>query len=171
MAYPDQLTLAAPPGPAGRSAASGMSAFAGVSVWRKRLCRAECNKAPSTYEMEGALPGLAAPDRPVARLPQRCAPPARTRHPRDVPVSRCFSRPGVASGWRPFPTVRVFLLPPPVSRKGPWPFILRFFLIHIMSTERGHLSALGNGYPLAYAQPIHRLPGVIRGIRANRRRM
>jgi len=47
----------------------------------RTLCRAECNKAPSMYEMEGALPGLAAPKRPVARPPQRCAPPARTRHP------------------------------------------------------------------------------------------
>ena len=81
----------------------------GVSARRARLRRAECNKAPSMYEMEGALCGLAAPDRPVARLPRRCAPPARAKHPREPPVSRLFPRPWVAPGWCPFPTVNVFL--------------------------------------------------------------
>ena len=42
---------------------------------------AECNKAPFMYEMKGALSGHAAPDRPVARPPWRCAPPRQGQAP------------------------------------------------------------------------------------------
>ncbi len=84
------------------------------------------------YEMEGALSGLAAPGRPVARLPRRRAPPARARHPWPLP------RPGVAPGRCPFPTVKVFLLPPGMSCKGLRQFILGFFLYpHDVHKELG----------------------------------
>jgi hypothetical protein len=112
------------------------------------------------YEMEGALSGLAAPGRPVARLPRRRAPPARARHPCEAPVSRPLPRPGVAPGRCPFPTVKVFLLPMGMSRKGLRQFILSFFYIHTMSTESLQLSALDDGYPPVNAQCVHRLPGV-----------
>jgi hypothetical protein len=36
-------------------ACSVLAFLAGVSARRERVCRAECNKAPSMYEMEGAL--------------------------------------------------------------------------------------------------------------------
>jgi hypothetical protein len=78
------------------------------------------------YEMEGAVPGCVAPGSPVARLTRHYAPPAGTGNPRDVPVSRYFPRPGVAPGRFPFPTVKVFLLLSPPSRKSPREFILGF---------------------------------------------
>jgi hypothetical protein len=112
------------------------------------------------YEMEGALPGLAAPDRPVTRPSRRRAPPARARHPYEAPVSRPLPRPGVAPGRCPFPTVKVFLLPPGMSCKGLRQFILGFFSIHTMSTKSWELSAFDNGYPPVNAQCVHRLPGV-----------
>jgi hypothetical protein len=90
------------------------------------LYRAEHDKAPSMYEMEGAVPGCVAPGSPVARLTRHYAPPAGTGNPRDVPVSRYFPRPGVAPGRFPFPTVKVFLLLSPPSRKSPREFILGF---------------------------------------------
>jgi hypothetical protein len=64
----------------------------------ERLYRAEHNKAPSMYEMEGASPGYVAPGSPVAWQTRHYAPPAGTGNPRDVPVSRYFPRPGVAPG-------------------------------------------------------------------------
>jgi hypothetical protein len=77
----------------------GTPRFASVSSRQKPLCRAECNKAPSMYEMEGALSSLAARKRPVARPPQRCAPPARARHPCDKPVARfILTSPKLPSG-------------------------------------------------------------------------
>ena len=39
-----------------------------------------------------------------------------------------------------------------------------FFSLHKMSTERQWLSARYGGYPLAYAQLIHRLPAVIQRV-------
>jgi hypothetical protein len=72
--------------------------------WRvapRRNCRgpAECNEAPSTYEMEGALSGRAVSvRRPVAWLSRHRGPPASPSHPCEAPVSRPLSRPGVASG-------------------------------------------------------------------------
>jgi len=96
------------------------------------------------YEMKGALSGRAAPDRPVARLPRHRAPPAGTKRPREQPVSRPFPCPGVAPGWCPFPTVKVFLLPSRWSRKSLREFILSFLCPHL----------------------IHTLPGVTRKIQA-----
>ena len=55
--------------------------FAGVSVRLAPSRPAECNKAPFMYEMKGALSGHAAPDRPVARPPWRCAPPRQGQAP------------------------------------------------------------------------------------------
>jgi len=45
-------------------------------------------RPPPCMRWRGPCFGLAAPKRPVARPPQRCGPPARTRHPCDTPVSR-----------------------------------------------------------------------------------
>ena len=80
------------------------------------------------YEMEGALPGNVALGSPVARQTRRHAPPAGPEFPRDVPVSRYLPRPGVAPGRIPFPTVKVFLLLSPPSRKSLREFILSFSL-------------------------------------------
>ena len=80
------------------------------------------------YEMEGASPGYVTPSPPVARQPRRHVPPAGTEHPREVPVSRLLPRPWVAPGRCPFPTVKVFLLLSPSSRKSLREFILSFFL-------------------------------------------
>jgi len=44
------------------------------------------------YEMEGALPGHAAPGQPVAWPPRPRGPPAGAVHPLQVPVSRFLSR-------------------------------------------------------------------------------
>jgi hypothetical protein len=80
------------------------------------------------YEMEGASPGYVALGSPVARFTWRHAPPAGPEFPRDVPVSQYFPRPGVTPGRFPFPTVKVFLLLSPPSRKGLREFILGFFV-------------------------------------------
>ena len=84
--------------------------------------------------------------------------------PRDVPVSRPFPCPGVSPGRFPFPTVKVFLLLSPPSRKGLREFILGFFRVHTISTEGPWLSARCVGYPRAYAQLIHKLHNVIRRV-------
>jgi hypothetical protein len=94
------------------------------------------------YEMEGALLGRVAPGQPVAlpslcrtrrpvarppgtepsrsvaRPPRPYGPPAGAVHPREVPVSRFLSRPGVPSEWCPFPTVKYFYCLGGVPRKG-----------------------------------------------------
>ena len=115
----------------------------GVSARPERLRRAECNKAPSMYEMEGALCGLAAPDRPVARLPRRCAPPARAKHPREPPVSRLFPRPRVAPGWCPFPTVNVFLPACASVAQEPTGIHFEFFLHpHVAHRKRAVIRTL-----------------------------
>jgi hypothetical protein len=44
------------------------------------------------YEMQGALPGLAAPVRPVSRPTRHRAPPAGARNPRKAPVARFLPR-------------------------------------------------------------------------------
>ncbi len=59
-------------------------------VAQRHSCRAEWNKAPSMYEMEEALPGLATLGGPVARPTRRRAPPAGARHPCEGPVARLF---------------------------------------------------------------------------------
>ena len=79
--------------------------------------------------------------------------PGATRRPL-VPGTRCkFRFPGLSRvpekppGWCPFPAVKVFLRPPPVSRKSPQELILSFFPVHILSTEFRRLSARRSGYP------------------------
>jgi hypothetical protein len=103
---------------------------------------------------------LAGPGRPVARPPRRHAPPASAKHPRQIPVSRPFPRPGEAPGWCPFLAVNAFLRPPRPSRKSRREFIWTFFRIHMLSTESRRLSAYFSGYPLASAQLIHKSPDV-----------
>ena len=49
----------------------------------------------------GWLSDLAGPGRPVARPPRRRAPPAGAKHPRQIPVSRPFPRPGGSPGMVP----------------------------------------------------------------------
>ena len=72
------------------------------------------------------------PGRP-GRLTGRLAPgpPAGAAHPPEPPVSRRLPRPGVASGWCPFPTVKTFLLSRWEARKVRREFISGFFAIHI----------------------------------------
>ncbi len=106
------------------------------------------------YEMEGALPGCATLGRQLPGKPGVAGRPAGTKYPREVPVSRLIARPGVAPGWFPFPTVRVFLLLFPGSRKSLRQFILSFPL----STRNPQTDS---GYPPVYTQLIHKLPNVI----------
>ena len=65
--------------------------------------------------------------------------------------------PGVAPRWCPFPTVKAFLLPQPVSRKSLREFISSFFPVHTLSTKPSRLSARHPSYPPPYAQPVHNL--------------
>src|SRR6266704_5247302 len=97
--------------------------------------RAGHDKAPSMYEMEGALPGRVAPGSPVARLTRHHAPPAGTGNPRDVPVSRYFPRPGVAPRRFPFPTVKVFLLLSPAVAQESGGIHFKFFGIHMITAD------------------------------------
>jgi len=113
------------------------------------------------YEMEGASPGCAAPASPVAWQNPALRAARRYRNPRDVPVSRYFPRPGVAPRRFPFPTVKVFLLLSPAVAQESAGIHFKFFGVHMISTEYRRLSAWYSGYPLAYAQLIHRLPNVI----------
>jgi len=135
---------------------------------------AECNKAPFMYEMKGALPGCAAPDPPVAWRPRRRAPPAGARHPRELPVSRLSPCPGVAPGWCPFPTVKLFLLPSRWSRKSLREFILGFFCVHTLSTPCPLVirisQRLSTGLCTPHPQIIHRFPGRCVRLALSRRR-
>ena len=96
-----------------------LEAFAGVSRWQKSSCRAECNKAPSMYEMEGALlwprrtRAASCPASPALRAARQGQAPVRST---GFPVHSHVS--GVSPRWCPFPTVKVFLRPPRGSRKG-----------------------------------------------------
>jgi hypothetical protein len=88
--------------------------------------------------------------------------PGATRRP-PVPDTRCkfrfpglYTAPGETPGWCPFPAVKVFLRPPPASRKSPQQFISGFFPVHTLSTEFRRLSACRSGYPPPYAQLFHR---------------
>ena len=105
--------------------ALGAGVFPGVSARRERLRRAECNKAPSMYQMEGAC-GPRRSGSASCRFPRRHAPPASARYPREPPVSRLFPRPGVALGWCPFPTVKAFL--PAAGSVAQEPAVIHFEL-------------------------------------------
>src|SRR5579859_1613902 len=115
------------------------------------------------YEMEGASPGSAAPDRPVARLP-RCPPgsasfPASPKlriHP-PGPGTRSGHRfpglphvPRVAPGWCPFLAVKAFLPAPASAAQELSPIIFGLFEIHMLSTEIRKLSARGGVFPPDY---------------------
>ena len=116
------------------------------------------------YEMEGALPSYATPSPPVARRTPRHAPPAGTGYPLEVPVSRRFPRPGDSPGRFPFPTVKVFLLLSPVVAQEYAGIHLKFFPVHMISTDNRRLSAHSSDYPPAYTQLIHRLLTVIQRV-------
>ena len=98
---------------------------------------------------------------PAPRAARRCqAPAANSGFP-------AFTSPrGKPPGWCPFPAVKVFLRPPPASRKSPPQFILGFFPVHTLSTEFRRLSARRSGYPPPYAQLLHRSPDVTQRIPA-----
>ena len=111
------------------------------------------------YEMEGALPGSITLGSPVARQTRRHAPPASTRYPREVLVSRYLPRPGVTPGRFPFPTVRVFLLLSPPSRKSLREFTLSFFQStrypqnidgypHVATVIHRLMNSSSTGYPM-----------------------
>jgi hypothetical protein len=100
-----------------------------VSPRQKPLCRAECNKAPSTYEMEGALlwprrpRSASCPASPALRAARRGRTPVRcTGFPAHSHVS------GVAPGWCPFPTVKAFLPASGVFAQGSGAVHFWFFL-------------------------------------------
>jgi len=76
-------------------------------------------RPPPCMRWRGPCFGLATLNRPVAQPPQRCAPPAKARHPCDTPVSRSIGTSAeVALSWCPFPTVKVFLRPLRVVAQG-----------------------------------------------------
>jgi hypothetical protein len=140
---------------------------------------------PASRLRVGQSPGLAVPDRLISQphRPRSTGRPASlfrfirlpgfpgaTRRP-PVPGTRCKFRfpglyiaPGETPGWCPFPAVKTFLRPQAASRKSPPQFILSFFPVHILSTESRQLSACRSGYPLPYAQLLHRSPGVTQRI-------
>ena len=95
------------------------------------------------------------PDSPAPRAARRCqAPAANSSFP-------AFASPQEKPpGWCPFPAVKTFLRPSPASRKSLSQFILKFFPVHILSTESRWLSARHGGYPPPYAQLLHRSPDV-----------
>ena len=90
-------------------------------------------------------------DSPAPRAARRCRTPAVNSGFPAFPAS-----PGEAPGWCSFPAVKVFLRPPRLARKSRREFILSFFRVHTFSTEFRRLSAYHSGYPLPYAQLIHR---------------
>ena len=93
----------------------------GGLTWPHRTRSAGCPAFPRAAP-GGRLPGLPILSQ-VGRLPglpRPCGPPASAAHPQEVPVSRFLSRPGVASGRYPFPTVKYFYCLGQVPRKGLW---------------------------------------------------
>ena len=142
---------------------------------------------PASRVRVSQSPGLTVPDRLISqphrprstgrpaslfRFVRSPGLPGATRRP-PVPGTRCKFRfpglyivPGETPGWCPFPAVKTFLRPQPASRKSPSQFILGFFPVHILSTEFRRLSACRSGYPLPYAQLLHRSPDVTQRIPA-----
>jgi hypothetical protein len=113
---------------AGGHGRSARSRFPACRPGKNLNAGAECNKAPSTYEMEGALlwprrPGSAScPATPALRAARRGQAPGRwSRFPGRSHVS------GVAPRRCPFPTVKAFLRPSRESRKSLRQPVLRFF--------------------------------------------
>ena len=92
-----------------------------------RRGRAECNKAPSTYEMEGALHGrrtrsASCPAYPALRAARQCQTPAKESGFPASPTFRSFPR------WYPFPNGKVIFTPFPRRRQEPRPTYFCSFL-------------------------------------------
>ena len=132
-------------------------------------------------------PGLTVPDRLVSqphrprstgrptslfrfvRLPGL---PGATRRP-PVPGTRCKFRfpglyivPGETPWMVPVSCGKNISTPSGSVAQEPVPIHFRFFPVHILSTEFRRLSACRSGYPLPYAQLLHRSPGVTQRIPA-----
>ena|SRR5712692_5026361 len=112
------------------------------------------------YEMEGALSGLASLGPPVTR---------------QNPASRAVRRyraPAGSASFPAHPTSRGCPRTVPVSNgesistafltvaQESAAIHLKFFSVHMMSTERWRLSARDGGYPPSYTQLVHRLLNV-----------
>ena len=111
----------------------------------------------------GALPGLAPPGPAscpallASRAARRCQAPVQGT---GLPAPPTL--PG-RPRWCPFPTVKALLLSPRTWRKSLKSIISGSSAIHRVSTKDRQLSAPGGGYPLAYSQPVHKLPGATQG--------
>jgi hypothetical protein len=108
---------------------------------------------PASPRQVGQLPGFS-----CAARRRRCQVPVRGA---GLPAPYTF--PGSPPRWCPFPTVKAFLLPPRMPRKSLRSIISSFSAIHKESTESMQLFPPYGGYPPAYSQPVHKLPGVTRG--------
>ena len=106
------------------------------------------------YRFGGQLPGFSR-HRVTSR---QCQPPALS-----TGFPALLTSPESPPKWYPFPAVRYFYCFVKAPRKSARAFIFFFFAIHKMSTEIQRLSASTSGFPLLYAQLIHRLPDVIPG--------
>jgi hypothetical protein len=85
-------------------------------------------RPPPCMRWRGPRPAAPRHGPPVTRQARRHAPPASTGDPREMPVSRLLTRPGVAPRRFPFPAVRVFLLLSWRTRKSLGEFISSFSL-------------------------------------------
>ena len=130
-------------------------------------------------------PGLTVPDRLISqphrprstgrptslfRFVRSPGLPGATRRP-PVPDTRCKFRfpclciaPGEPPGWCPFPAVRTFLRPQPVSRKSRRNSFYVFFLSTSCPQNFASYPHVASGYPPPYAQLLHRSPDVTQGI-------
>ncbi len=96
--------------------------------WQNAYIGQERARPPPCMRWRGPRPAAPRHGPPVTRQTRRHAPPAGTGDPREIPVSRLPTRPGVAPGWFPFPTVKVFLLLSRRTRKSLEEFISSFSL-------------------------------------------
>ena len=136
------------------------------------VARLRCSGSPGYPDSPSGSPSCpgspsgssSRPDSPAPRAARRCQPPAVNSGFPAFPAAR-----GKPPGWCPFPAVKVFLRPPPATRKSPPEFILSFFPVHTLSTEFRRLSARRGGYPPSYSQLLHRSPDVTQRIPARDR--
>jgi hypothetical protein len=164
-------SLTSPDRPVARLHCSGSPGCPGSPVPVRPVAQAPRFRFARLPRLPGSgspgCPDSPVPVRPVARTPRfRFARlpglPGATRRP-PVPDTRGKYRfpglsrvPGEAPGWCSFPAVKVFLRVPRPPRKRLREFILSFFRVHTLSTELNRLSAYRSGFPLPYAQLIHR---------------
>ena len=113
------------------------------------------------YEMEGALPGLAAPGRPVTRPAQRRAPPAGAGDPRETPVSRLLPRPGGRPRMVPVPNGESISTASPAVAQESAAIHVKFFFIHTNVHRALRVIRTSRRLSTACAQPVHRLHNVI----------